>query len=151
MTMQNEEITQLIREILERMQFPAEAIAVESAAGRARFSVKVRDSHLLIGTRGAHLFALNHVVKKIVAKRGGEQQFLVDVNDYQGAAQEHLRVMAKMMGDRARSFKASVELEPMSSYERMMVHSFFEGEADLSTESVGVGERRRVVIKYTGE
>ncbi len=146
--MQNEEIRQLISEILERMQFPAETIVVESAGQRDRFRVMVRDSHLLIGTRGAHLFALNHLVKKIVAKRGGEPQFLIDVNDYQGAAQEHLQVMAKMMGDRARSLKASVELPPMSSYERMIIHSFFEGEPDLATESVGVGERRRVVLRY---
>jgi predicted RNA-binding protein Jag len=76
--------------------------------------------------------------------------FFVDVNGYQEAALETLKNLAKVMGERARSLRASVELEPMSAYERMIVHSFFQDASDLETSSTGDGERRRVVIKYTG-
>lgn len=149
--MQNGEITQLIKELLEKMQMPAEAIEIAEKDGKTHFRIRTHDSHLLIGSRGAHLFALNHLVKKMVAKTNRETNFLIDVNDYQKEALAHLQTTAHIMGERARSFKTSIELEPMSAYERMTIHAFFEGATDLITESVGMGDNRRVVIKYRGE
>jgi len=163
--MQTEEISQLIKNLLEKLLMPAEAIEVteegtlpDGRQGKKHFRIRARDSHLLIGTRGAHLFALNHLVKKMVAQKerptspaGRETDFLIDVNDYQKEALTHLKTTATIMGERARSFKTSIELEPMSAYERMTIHSFFEGATDLMTESVGIGDHRRVVIKYKGE
>lgn len=151
--MNSEEIKKTIETLLSHLQITCDSVeCVTEADGRQRFSVKTPDSHLLIGIRGAHLFAFNHLVKKIAAKQLSNQDtevtFSVDVNGYQEAARERLHNLAKIMGERARSFKASVELEPMSSYERMVIHTFFEGAPDLATESVGAGERRRVVIKY---
>lgn len=149
--MTQDEIKKIIHELLMRMNIAVERIEVSETDGRERFAVKSADAHLLIGARGAHLFALNHLVKKITAKGGErERQFQIDVNDYQTTAALNLKHLAAIMGGRARSFKANVELAPMSSYERMIIHSFFEDAPDLKTESVGEGERRRVVIKYTG-
>lgn len=147
--MTSDDIKKLISELLFRMNISVESIETIAGAERERFLIKSNDSHLLIGTKGAHLFALNHIVKKIAAK--GEErakEFSIDVNNYQEGALGNLKNLAKIMGDRARSFKSSIELDPMSSYERMIVHSFFEGVEDLKTESTGEGERRRVVIKY---
>ena len=115
---------------------------------RERYSIKTPDSHLLIGVRGANLFALAHLVKKIIAQKDREKQITVDVNDYQRGALENLKNLAKIMGERARSFKTNMELEPMSSYERMLIHTYFQDAKDLKTESTGVGDKRRVVIKY---
>ena len=39
-------------------------------------------------------------------------------------------------------------MDPMSSYERMIVHSFFAETPDIKTESKGEGRDRRVVIKF---
>lgn len=161
--MDSSQIKQLIADLLTHMQIAVQSIDVSEADGRERFSVSTPDSHILIGTKGAHLSALNHLVKKMVAaksERGRltgasgaaqDKTFFVDVNGYQEAAMENIKNVAKIMGDRARSFKTSVELDPMSSYERMVIHSFFQDAKDVKTESVGEGEKRRVVIKYTGE
>ncbi|KKW10963.1 MAG: Jag protein [Parcubacteria group bacterium GW2011_GWA2_49_9] len=166
--MDSEHIKQLIEGLLKHMQVSVQSIDVSESDGRQRFSVVTPDSHILIGTKGAHLSALNHLIKKMVATKENakkdpsasplssgegerEKTFFVDVNGYQEAALESVKNVAKIMGDRARSFKTSVELDPMSSYERMVIHSFFQDAKDVKTESVGEGERRRVVIKYTGE
>lgn len=154
--MDSNQIKTLISELLGRMHIAVERLeVVADADGRERFSIQTPDSHFLIGPRGAHLFALNHLVRRMAGRgekeAAAERQFHVDVNDYQAAAIANLKNLAGIMGGRARSFKTSVELEPMSSYERMVVHSFFQDAKDLKTESVGEGERRRVVIKYTGE
>ena len=95
--------------------------------------------------------AFNHLVKKI-ASAGKEEddsvKFFIDVNNYQEKLEEELKNKAKIMSDRAKSFKVDIELDPMSSYERMIIHSCLQGVPDIKTESKGEGRERRVVIKY---
>jgi len=149
--MTNDEIKTIIETLLRHLRISFDAVEVVADGEREVFSIKSSDSNLLIGSRGTHLFALSHLVKKIVSKKDREKQFTLDVNDYQGKASENLKAMAKIMGERARSLRTNVELEPMSSYERMVIHSYFQDAADIKTESVGDGDRRRVVIKYVGD
>jgi spoIIIJ-associated protein len=146
--MTNEEVKTIIEELLRRLNVSFDSIDVGKDAEREVFSIKSNDSHLLIGSHGAHLFALSHLVKKIVWKKDREKQFSLDVNDYQGKASENLKTKAKIMGERARELRTNVELEPMSSYERMVIHAFFQDAKDVKTESIGEGGERRVVIKY---
>jgi len=115
------------------------------------FAVHTPDSALLIGEHGANLAALSHLMKRIVEKQipGEHISFTVDVNDYQKKKVDELKAKAHMFAERARHMKCSVEMEPMSSYERMIVHSEFTAVPDIATESAGMGPSRHVVIKYT--
>ena len=116
-----------------------------------RFMIKTVESALLIGSKGENLGALNYIVRRIVAKTlpsESEVKFFVDVNAYHEKALEAVKAKAKVMSERARSFKVDIEFEPMSSYERMLIHSYLEGAPDIKTESKGEGAMRRVVIKY---
>jgi len=152
-----EKIKDLLKEILSKMNVSFEEIVVvdDGKSETPKISVKSSDSALLIGVRGANLFALNHLLKRIVTKGKTEQneetKFFVDVNDYQVKLNEELKNRAKIMSDRARSFKVDVELDPMSSYERMIIHSALQEQVDIKTESKGFGKDRRVVIRYVEE
>lgn len=116
-----------------------------------RFMIRTEESALLIGSKGENLGALNYIIRRIVSKTlppEAEVKFFVDVNEYHERALESVKAKAKIMSERARSFRSDVELEPMSSYERMLIHSFLDGAPDIKTESKGEGASRRVVIKY---
>lgn len=147
----------LLEKLLRRMNVSFEAIEYfpgESEAARPRFVIKTSDSALLIGSRGEHLLALNYIVRRIIGRQAGDgalPPFVVDVNDYQEKAFEQLRTKARIMCERARSYKVDVPLEPMSSYERMLIHTYLEHEPHIKTESAGEGKNRRVVIKYVAE
>ena len=78
-----------------------------------------------------------------------DTSFFIDVNDYQKKHIEDIRMKAQVLAERARYFKSSVEMDPMSSYERMIIHSEFAEVPDIKTESAGVGKDRRIIIKYT--
>ncbi len=52
------------------------------------------------------------------------------------------------VAEEARNLKTDILMEPMSSYERMVVHSTLAGIPDISTESVGLGKDRRLKVKY---
>jgi len=131
------------------------SVEVDTVTQTPRIHVITEDPRLFIGQNGANLSALTHIVKKIVEQGLGEEErrvgtrFILDVNDYQKKKTEALKTKIALLADRARSFKSNVELDPMSSYERMLVHSFLAEEDDVTTESEGEGRARRVVIKYS--
>ena len=119
-----------------------------------RFVIKTEEAGILIGESGQHLIALNHIIKKITENRFRNDgleiiPFFLDVNDYQMKKIEELKNMARMSAQRALFFKREVEMDPMSSYDRRIVHSALSGHLDIKTESVGEGLNRRVVIKPT--
>lgn len=107
-------------------------------------------SKLLIGPHGEHLQALNTVLRRMIEQQHGEEaaNFLVDVNNYHEERVEKVREGARMLAQRARLFKHDVELEPMSSYERLVVHELFAEDPEIKTESAGEGKFRHIVLKY---
>jgi spoIIIJ-associated protein len=119
------------------------------------FAVVSNDSKLIIGKNGETLEAFNHIARKIVEQKegygGAHTSFVVDVNDYQKKKTESIKTIAHMMAERARFFKASVEIEPMNAFERKIVHTFLESAKNIKTESVGQGPSRHVVIRYIEE
>ena len=128
------------------------------------FSVETSQPYHLIGRGGDALFALNHIVKKIVESKNisknsvnGElieinnnPAILIDINGFQQKRIESIHAIAHMMAERARYFKSSVEVDPMPAFERRIVHEFLSEVNDIKTESTGEGMSRRVVIKYIG-
>ncbi len=117
---------------------------------RTLVAVSSPESAKLIGQGGEHLKALNTVARRLVEVKGGEDaaNFLIDVNNYHEAQMDKVRAGARMLAQRARLFKHDVELEPMSAYERLVVHELFAEDPEIKTESMGEGKFRRVVLKY---
>ncbi|MFA5652016.1 MAG: R3H domain-containing nucleic acid-binding protein [Candidatus Paceibacterota bacterium] len=113
------------------------------------FIIKSPESGLLIGDRGETFQALSHLIRRIASKDLEEMaDFSIDVNDYRASMIERLKVKAGMLANRARDMKTDVELEPMSSYERLIIHGTLSGQPNIKTESIGEGKERRLVIKY---
>jgi spoIIIJ-associated protein len=56
-----------------------------------------------------------------------------------------------MMAERARYFKSSIELDPMPAFDRRIIHEYLSTATDLKTESVGDGNKRRVMIRYVSK
>lgn len=154
--METDFIKQTIHDILSRLGIGFEIEVVDDPEIKAtRFVIKTEDSKLLIGYKGATLSALGHIIKRIVDNKFGDTRdrayFLVDVNNYYGNKIEEIKTSARMLAERAKYFKSRVEMDPLPSYERMIVHSLFNSSEDFETESSGEGERRRVAIRYIGE
>lgn len=148
--MEHDNIKSHIEELLRQMNVVFEAVEYMPSE-HPRFIIKTSDSAALIGAKGENLLAFNYIARRLVAKSTGAivpVRFFIDVNGYQEKVMENLKAKAKVMCERARSFRVDIELEPMSSYERMLVHSYLEGQQDIKTESKGDGASRRVVIKY---
>ncbi len=148
-------IIEIIDTLLKKLGVAVTEIKEEAdeVTNSTRFVVVTPDSAILIGEHGARLLALNHLVKRMIEREKINESpmlsFSIDVNDYQKKRIEDVRSKAQMLAERARYFKSSVEMDPMSSYERMIVHALFTETKDIVTESTGGGRDRRVVIRYT--
>lgn len=145
---QNIEALECVKEFLDKMKVDAsveEGVIGDSVA----FLVRTDDAGLLIGEDGANLFALNYLLRKIIERKTStpEAHFLIDVNDYQRRRFDELRDKARMGAQRVRYFKREVTLEPMSAFERRIVHLALQEYPDIMTESMGEGVVRRVVIR----
>lgn len=147
-------IERTIEDLLKLMNVGFDAVEkIDSSDSKhTRFLVRTKESSILIGTNGEHLNAFNYIVRRIASKGAsseeGSAKFIIDVNDYHEKSLDALKAKAKIMSERALSFKVDIELEPMSSYERMLIHSFLDGQPNIKTESKGEGASRRLVIKY---
>jgi len=161
------EIETILKELLDAGGFSYTGISRADIAGQVVFSIQADDARSLIGSHGDTIYALDHIVKKIMEKKNAAnrkpdqpvedaedksgQHFLVDVNDYRGKQIKDLQNKALMMAERARSFQYDVELSPMSAYERLIVHTTLQDAPNVKTESQGEGRNRRVVIKYSSD
>lgn len=141
------EIRTIVEEILKTLGVEAD-IEERSFGEQQVLALSVSDGQLLIGNQGDRLRALNTLVRMIAEKRGVNERFTLDVNNYQHDAVVKLQSTAKMLAERARSLKYDVELNPMRPFERMIVHAALSGEPQIKTESIGEGRDRRIVIKY---
>lgn len=144
------QIKALVEELL--AAFGADVQAVEVLGG-SRIVVSVSSSNKadLIGPQGEHLRALNHIARRLAEAKAkdAEVSFTIDVEGYLESQLDAIRSNARMLAQRARLFKHEVELPPMSSYERLVVHELFAEDPEIKTESAGEGKFRHVVLKYT--
>ena len=102
---------------------------------------------LLIGRRGETLAALQLLVNLIVNKQTGvREHIIVDAEGYRERRERNLRSMAARVADQVRRSGAPVMLEAMPPNERRIIHMALAETVDISTESTGEGDQRRVVV-----
>ena len=140
-------IQEVIQTLLHKLGLSASIDPIEYS-DNVYFALHTKDSGLLIGEAGERLRALNHIIHKIAEREVvGAPKFFVDVNDYQKQKIEEVKDTARLSAQRVRYFKKEVALQPMSAYERRVVHATLAEYPDITTKSEGENEKRRVVIR----
>jgi spoIIIJ-associated protein len=103
---------------------------------------------LLIGRRGHNLDALQELVRSHVQRQTEERcHVLVDVEDYRKRRREMIVQKANGVARKVKKTGRPESLEPMSSYERKIVHDTVAELGGLETASEGEEPQRRVVIR----
>ena len=105
------------------------------------------DLGILIGRRGQTLSSLQYIVRLIVANKAKARvPIVIDVEGYKQRRYEALRALAHRMAEQVKARGRPFALEPMPAYERRIIHMALADDPDVTTESVGEGEVRKVVI-----
>ena len=101
----------------------------------------------LIGYRGETLNALQTILSSIANKKVRERiKLVLDIEGYRGKRERILEELAEKVSKTVLKSGKNVTLEPMSAYERKIIHSKLQNNSKIETYSIGEGDHRRVVI-----
>ncbi|MDB5204004.1 MAG: spoII [Candidatus Taylorbacteria bacterium] len=144
-----EDIKEITKSLIDMLGVVETTIEIVDHNGGFLINIKSPEEYSLIGRENEKFEAFSHLVKRMVAKKRGEEvRIIVDINGVRAQNDELIKSKAAMLAERARSFKIDVEMDPMTSYERMLVHSHLEGRPNIKTESIGEGKERKLVIRF---
>jgi len=140
--------------LLERMGFQVEVMETEppvpaapSSGTVVAFDIRGDDLGVLIGRRGQTLSSLQYLINLMVNRHLQDPAVIVvDVEGYRARRYQSLRGLAQRMADRVRSSGQPVTLEPMNAAERRIIHMALQDYRDVTTQSVGEGDSRKVSI-----
>ncbi len=119
--------------------------------GTRRVNIKGENASLLIGHHGDTLDALQYLANLATAQRdaNGERdrsRVTIDVEGYRAKREATLRQLARRMANKALNRGSKVTLEPMTPYERRIIHSEVQSIEGVTTQSIGSDNNRRIVI-----
>jgi spoIIIJ-associated protein len=109
---------------------------------------------MLIGRHGDVLDSLQYLCNIVVGrypKRGDKHEYIrivLDIENYREKRADTLKTLARRMASKVVATGRNFTLEPMSSYERRIIHSELQSFKGVHTYSVGTENNRRVVIAY---
>ena len=113
---------------------------------RAAVSIVGGDLKHLVGRDGDVLEALQELTRLAVYRETGERsRLMLDVDGYRAARRAELVKLAQEAIDKVRASGEPMPLDPMSPFERKVVHDAV-ADAGLVSESEGEDTRRHVVI-----
>lgn len=105
------------------------------------------DSTILIGYRGEALNAMQVILTNIASKEIEEKvKVILDIANYKDARKKTLEDLAVKLEKTVIKTGKQVTLEPMTSYERKIIHTKLQDSEKVRTYSIGEGDKRRVVI-----
>ena len=147
--------SQVIQDLVDRMDLDAgveylpDAMVTEESGNESGmvFDILGEDLGLLIGRHGQTLANFQYLVRILVAQRVGEYlPIVVDVNGYRQRRFKALEILARRTAEQVRLRRMPFALEPMPPFERRIIHLVLANDPAVTTQSVGIGEERKVVV-----
>lgn len=127
-----------LEKLLELLGFPA-TVEEQKLDDGIMLDVKTDDSGRLIGRQGQTLSDLQYIANRLLFQQDqNTPKVLVDVAGYRSQAREALLKKAQEAAEKVRRWGDIVELEPMSAFDRRVIHQALKDDPDIETQSVEV-------------
>lgn len=112
------------------------------------YLVDTYENSLLIGVKGKTLEALQTLVRNLISSYTKEKVVTtLDIGGYKSNRAHQLEILATKTAKEVAKTKVAVKLQPMSAFERRVIHEKLSDWRDVYTESEGEGENRAITIK----
>ena len=150
----------IVRELLANMSVRADVVAVDNPSMMPLdadepptifIDILGQDLGMLIGRRGEHLAQLQYLVNLLINRRlGNWTRVVIDVEGYRSRREESLIVLAERVARQVARSRRPIVLEPMPPNERRIVHLSLRENPEVTTESNGEGNLRRITVQPRG-
>lgn len=136
-----------LEKLLELLGFPATVEEHPMEEG-VLLDVKTEESGRLIGRQGQTLSDLQYIANRLLFQQDNNSpKVLVDVSGYRAQAREALVKKARDAAEKVRRWGDVVELEPLSAFDRRIVHQALKEDPDIETHSVEVeGTDKKAIL-----
>jgi spoIIIJ-associated protein len=156
---------EFLEKMIGHMKINAVPKVIEETDDEVKIDIVGEGLGALIGYHGEILDSLQYLAYLAVNKDDGEDaeegaeagdkkpgvvKITLDIENYRKKREETLRSLAKKMAERVQKYSRPVTLEPMSPYERRIIHSAIQDMEGVSTHSIGQENERRIVISKDG-
>ena len=143
-----------VKQLVQNLGIDAEVALYHCEDNSRRISISGEGASVLIGHHGEALDSLQYLANLASAKKNAEgernrRRVTIDVEGYRAKREETLRALARKMAAKALRQNRNVMLEPMSAYERRIIHSEIQGIEGVATNSIGSDSNRKIVIYVT--
>ena len=126
-----------------------ENATVETTTGENEISFSIKGEKLgkLIGYHGENLQSLQLLLGGLKLRGEWPIRMYLDIDGYKASKNQSLEELANKIADQAVKIERNIHLDPMSAYDRRIIHTTLQEREDVTTESTGEGEKRHVVVK----
>ena len=110
------------------------------------------DADIFTQRQGEELEALQWIIA-LSLNRDGDTKYRVslNINNYREKIKERLEALAAKTAKQVLKTHRRVTLNPMSAFQRRIIHTYLQNEENITTYSVGSEPNRKVVVSYQGE
>ena len=141
----------MIKKLLAHMEIEATVSMREGSNDDKLIVIEGDGAGALIGHHGDTLDSLQYLANLAANKKqaGEKREYVkitVDIEGYRAKREETLRTLARRKAELVLKYKKSIMLEPMTPYERRIIHSEVQNVKGVSTNSIGSENNRKVVL-----
>jgi spoIIIJ-associated protein len=127
---------ELLDTILGYLGFVVQIEETQSEGGNLTLQIYMEESERLIGRDGETLEAIQFLLNRLIqAKDRDAAKVIVDCEMYRSMREDKIVQRVRELAERVRISGRSLQLEPMNSYERRIVHNAFKDDPDVATWS----------------
>jgi len=127
---------ELLDTMLGYLGFVVQIEEQKDEAGNLVLQIYTEESRRLIGRDGETLGAIQFLVNRLIQTKDKDApKVIVDVEHYRSMREDRIIERVRALAERVRVTGRSLQLEPMNSYERRIVHNAFKDDPDVATWS----------------
>lgn len=127
------------------------SVQIEKMVNTEKITYQIHGEELgiLIGKHGQTLDAIQYLTNLVANKDSvGRAYIVVDVENYRARREETLVNLAKRLASKVKRNRQKIALEPMSAFERKVIHLTLQNDPHIVTDSEGEEPYRHIVIAY---
>ena len=126
----------LLDTMLGYLGFVVQIEETKNEGGNLVLQIYTEESRRLIGRDGETLEAIQFLLNRLLqAKDKDAEKVIVDCEHYRSMREDRIVQRVRELAERVRITGRSLQLEPMNSYERRLVHNAFKDDPDVATWS----------------
>ncbi len=141
------ELEQFVKDFAEKL--PVKDLQYTVTCEKDLIKVDINDERaaFLIGYRGETLNSLQNILANIASNDKQERvRVLLNVSHYREKREKDLKNLSNRIAESVIKTRKSITLEPMSAYDRKIIHNYLQDNEAVTTHSIGKEPYRKVVV-----